>query len=98
MSNDSHTLILVVHQCALIHTDLKPENILFVCDPSSQEFSSPDICVIDFGSATFEDDPHSSIITTRHYRAPEVILGIVVPKLVFFFFYYENRFGMVLFR
>jgi serine/threonine protein kinase len=30
------------------------------------------IKVIDFGSATFEDGYHSSIISTRHYRAPEV--------------------------
>lgn len=34
------------------------------------------IKLIDFGSATFEDQNHSSIISTRHYRAPEVILGI----------------------
>jgi CDC-like kinase len=35
-----------------------------------------DIQVIDFGSATFEDDVHSKIIGTRQYRAPEVILEI----------------------
>ncbi|GLJ32595.1 hypothetical protein SUGI_0655800 [Cryptomeria japonica] len=34
------------------------------------------IKLIDFGSATFEDQDHSSIISTRHYRAPEVILGL----------------------
>lgn len=32
--------------------------------------------IIDFGSATFEDDYHSSLINTRQYRAPEVILDI----------------------
>lgn len=31
--------------------------------------------IIDFGSATFENDYHSSLINTRQYRAPEVILG-----------------------
>lgn len=31
--------------------------------------------IIDFGSATFEEDYHSSLINTRQYRAPEVILG-----------------------
>ncbi|KAM3521407.1 hypothetical protein NHJ13051_006251 [Beauveria bassiana] len=36
----------------------------------------PDICLIDFGSATFEDEYHSSVVSTRHYRAPEVILGL----------------------
>ena len=34
------------------------------------------IKVIDFGSATFKDQYHSSIVSTRHYRAPEVILGL----------------------
>jgi dual-specificity kinase len=28
--------------------------------------------VIDFGSATFDDAYHSSVVSTRHYRAPEV--------------------------
>ena len=32
--------------------------------------------VIDFGSATFEEQYHSSVVSTRHYRAPEVILGL----------------------
>uniref|UniRef100_A0A0N4VTN8 Triple gene block protein 2 n=1 Tax=Haemonchus placei TaxID=6290 RepID=A0A0N4VTN8_HAEPC len=27
------------------------------------------------GSATFNNEHHSAIISTRHYRAPEVILG-----------------------
>ncbi|KAG0687310.1 dual specificity protein kinase kns1 [Pichia californica] len=36
----------------------------------------PKIYTIDFGSAIFEDEYHSSIISTRHYRAPEIILGI----------------------
>jgi len=31
--------------------------------------------LIDFGSATFDDEHHSTIVSTRHYRAPEVILG-----------------------
>ena len=31
--------------------------------------------VIDFGSATFDWDHHTSIVTTRQYRAPEVDLG-----------------------
>lgn len=34
-----------------------------------------DIKLIDFGSAIYEDEYHSSIINTRQYRAPEVILG-----------------------
>lgn len=34
-----------------------------------------DIKVVDFGSATFDDEHHSTLVSTRHYRAPEVILG-----------------------
>ncbi|KAK5132367.1 hypothetical protein LTR08_009138 [Meristemomyces frigidus] len=37
---------------------------------------SPQINLIDFGSATFDDEYHSSVVSTRHYRAPEIILGI----------------------
>ncbi len=33
------------------------------------------ICLIDFGSAIFEDEYHSSVVSTRHYRAPEIVLG-----------------------
>jgi len=34
------------------------------------------IKLIDFGSTTFEDQDHTSVVSTRHYRAPEVILGL----------------------
>ncbi|RZC61583.1 hypothetical protein C5167_023348 [Papaver somniferum] len=34
------------------------------------------IKVIDFGSATYDRRDHSYIVSTRHYRAPEVILGL----------------------
>ncbi|XP_057827876.2 serine/threonine-protein kinase AFC2 isoform X3 [Cryptomeria japonica] len=34
------------------------------------------IKLIDFGSTVFEDQDHTSVISTRHYRAPEVILGL----------------------
>lgn len=37
---------------------------------------SSEIKVIDFGSATFDANYHSTIVSTRHYRAPEVILGL----------------------
>ena len=37
---------------------------------------SSDIRLIDFGSATFDHEHHSTIVSTRHYRAPEVILGL----------------------
>ncbi|KAF5459964.1 hypothetical protein F2P56_019868 [Juglans regia] len=34
------------------------------------------IKVIDFGSTTYERQDQSYIVSTRHYRAPEVILGL----------------------
>ncbi|KAJ6612314.1 kinase-like domain-containing protein [Mycena sp. CBHHK59/15] len=37
---------------------------------------STDIRLIDFGSATFESEYHSTVVCTRHYRAPEIILGL----------------------
>mmetsp|Transcript_29020 Transcript_29020/g.64016 ORF Transcript_29020/g.64016 Transcript_29020/m.64016 type:complete len:454 (-) Transcript_29020:627-1988(-) len=79
--------VAYMHELHLVHTDLKPENILLVsldytrsssvgsCRSAPRVPSSAAIKVIDFGSATFEDQYHSSIVSTRHYRAPEVILG-----------------------
>ncbi|XP_020111663.1 serine/threonine-protein kinase AFC2-like isoform X2 [Ananas comosus] len=34
------------------------------------------IKLIDFGSSTYDHKDHSYIVSTRHYRAPEVILGL----------------------
>lgn len=65
----------VLHDLKLVHTDLKPENILLVNPPDKQSLST-DIRLIDFGSATFEKDYHSAVVSTRHYRAPEIILGL----------------------
>ncbi|UJR13268.1 hypothetical protein I4U23_000288 [Adineta vaga] len=76
-----------LHDIALTHTDLKPENILFINSDYNIIFNHrkrrdervvrrTDIKVIDFGSATFDWEHHSSIVSTRHYRAPEVILEL----------------------
>jgi dual-specificity kinase/CDC-like kinase len=75
-----------LHSFGLIHTDLKLENILLT---NFQELShnyrgrtyeipkSTRIKLIDFGGATYNDKKNkSSIINTRQYRAPEVILGV----------------------
>ena len=40
-----------------------------------REVKSSDMRLIDFGSATFDHEHHSTVVSTRHYRAPEVILG-----------------------
>ena len=39
----------------------------------SLEDDNPRVKLIDFGAATWEPDHKSSIIQTRHYRAPEVV-------------------------
>ena len=71
------------HGLKLIHTDLKPENILLEVDDYCTEPNygtripnSTRIRIIDFGSSIWEHQHHSSLIQTRHYRAPEVIVGI----------------------
>ncbi|XP_014211149.1 serine/threonine-protein kinase Doa isoform X9 [Copidosoma floridanum] len=76
-----------LHDNKLTHTDLKPENILFVDSEYDTVYNSKkrkevrkvkrtDIRLIDFGSATFDNEHHSTIVSTRHYRAPEVILEL----------------------
>ncbi|KAA8902387.1 hypothetical protein DIURU_002841 [Diutina rugosa] len=42
---------------------------------TSRILSNPLIQIIDFGSGIFDDEYHSSIVSTRHYRAPEIVLG-----------------------
>lgn len=39
-----------------------------------KELRSAEIELIDFGSAVAEGDFHSAIVSTRHYRAPEILL------------------------
>ncbi|KAG0026203.1 dual specificity protein kinase kns1 [Podila clonocystis] len=83
------TSVAFLHRLRLIHTDLKPENILLANGDFRMAtykgkpgikmrriLKNPDIRLIDFGSATFEEDHHSSVVSTRHYRAPEIILGL----------------------
>lgn len=41
---------------------------------------STEIRLIDFGSATFENEYHSTVVSTRHYRAPEIILGQLLDE------------------
>ncbi|KAL7396057.1 hypothetical protein ABVT39_027902 [Epinephelus coioides] len=76
-----------LHNNKLTHTDLKPENILFIDSDYDMEYNSelkrdertlknPDVKIVDFGNATYEHEHHTSVVSTRHYRAPEVILDL----------------------
>ncbi|KAJ1462449.1 kinase-like domain-containing protein [Pelagophyceae sp. CCMP2097] len=75
-----------LHNLKLIHTDLKLENVLLRRSESTEVHLSggaksrvpdcTDIVVIDFGGATYDHERKSSIVNTRQYRAPEVILGV----------------------
>ncbi|AMD22611.1 HHL159Wp [Eremothecium sinecaudum] len=38
--------------------------------------TNPEVKLIDFGSAVFCQEYHPPVISTRHYRAPEIVLGL----------------------
>jgi dual-specificity kinase/CDC-like kinase len=70
-----------LHSFQLIHTDLKPENILLtnLREVTYRGYRVPEstrIKVIDFGGATYDYERKSSVVNTRQYRSPEVILGV----------------------
>ncbi|KAJ2892403.1 serine threonine protein kinase CMGC group, partial [Coemansia aciculifera] len=80
--------VAFLHSLNLVHTDLKPENILLesgeydivpfssVPGVKTRMLKSTSIRLIDFGSATFNNEYHSQVVSTRHYRAPEIILNL----------------------
>ncbi|WWC91617.1 uncharacterized protein L201_006563 [Kwoniella dendrophila CBS 6074] len=62
--------LTVLKDARLIHCDLKPENILL------KSLQSPQIKIIDFGSACHEMQTVYTYIQSRFYRSPEVLLGL----------------------
>ncbi|XP_076836106.1 dual specificity protein kinase CLK4b [Brachyhypopomus gauderio] len=87
MADQIFKAVHFLHQNKLTHTDLKPENILFVDSHYDVEYNSKlkrdertlkklDVKVVDFGNATYDHENHTSVVSTRHYRAPEVILEL----------------------
>eukprot|EP00759_Apiculatamorpha_spiralis_P011954 PhF_6_TR19076/c1_g1_i1/m.28049/K08287/E2.7.12.1; dual-specificity kinase len=72
------TLDYLHTQNRYIHTDLKPENII-LDQPQPNSSVSPfpvKVRICDLGGCSDERHSRTSIVSTRHYRAPEVILGL----------------------
>ncbi|GAU93031.1 hypothetical protein RvY_05031 [Ramazzottius varieornatus] len=77
-----------LRKCGYSHTDIKTENIVFAeevtyhdtiyLSDSSQtlvrELSCTNVKLIDFGSAIDDEEDHGTDISTRQYRAPEIML------------------------
>ncbi|XP_073680344.1 dual specificity protein kinase CLK4b isoform X1 [Garra rufa] len=87
MADQIFRAVYFLHRNKLTHTDLKPENILFVDSNYDIKYNSKmkrdertlkklDVKVVDFGNATYDHEHHTSVVSTRHYRAPEVILEL----------------------
>lgn len=70
-----------LHSLRLVHTDLKLENILLLnnreikFDRKTMVPERTKVKLIDFGGACYDDAKKSSVINTRQYRGPEVILA-----------------------
>ncbi|KAI9298493.1 kinase-like protein, partial [Neoconidiobolus thromboides FSU 785] len=62
--------LVLLSEAHIIHADLKPENILL------KNLDSPELKIIDFGSACHEHKTIYTYIQSRFYRSPEVILGL----------------------
>jgi p38 MAP kinase len=56
-----------VHSAGIIHRDLKPSNILVN--------ENCDLKICDFGSARIQDRQMTGYVSTRYYRAPEIMLS-----------------------
>eukprot|EP01083_Nonionella_stella_P151943 486351_1 len=75
--------VAFIHSLGIIHTDIKPDNIMLVTDemksdsPTNSQRKSSEIKLIDFGAAVVHKEhvTYRHPITTKQYKAPEVILG-----------------------
>lgn len=55
-----------VHSAGVVHRDLKPSNILIN--------ENCDLKICDFGLARIQDPQMTGYVSTRYYRAPEIML------------------------
>lgn len=64
----------VVNNYNNVFAEVTPPTVFFQkCN--ERRVNNTTVRLIDFGSATYDHEHHSTLISTRHYRAPEVIMG-----------------------
>jgi len=77
--------LCLVHGRSIVHTDVKPENILLVDQVHKKGLMLEDgalaleqlkVKLVDFGSAVHRTWRHPSVVSTRHYRAPEIMMQV----------------------
>jgi p38 MAP kinase len=65
-ANTSKRGLKYVHSAGVVHRDLKPSNILVN--------ENCDLKICDFGLARIQDPQMTGYVSTRYYRAPEIML------------------------
>lgn len=65
-----------MHKNGFFHRDLKPENILIQSNPNQYSIHKYIVKICDFGLAreTRSAPPYTDYVSTRWYRAPEILL------------------------
>lgn len=76
VSNSILSALENLHKIEIIHSDLKPENIVLSEYDSTINTHPINVTLIDYGCSYYGNETNDSIITTRYYRAPEVIMGL----------------------
>lgn len=79
-----YTLDVFHSEMKLMHTDLKPENLLLETNKTTADSVSGrslpvlpcKIRICDLGGCCDENHSRQAIVSTRHYRSPEVVLGL----------------------
>ena len=66
VSDDHQRGLKYVHSAGVVHRDLKPSNILIN--------ENCDLKICDFGLARIQDPQMTGYVSTRYYRAPEIML------------------------
>ncbi|KAL7676356.1 hypothetical protein ACOME3_002610 [Neoechinorhynchus agilis] len=76
LSQVRHVAYQLCHAVNFLHDNPTIRSTTVAEDETNRVVRRTDIKLIDFGSATFDWEHHSTVVSTRHYRAPEVILEL----------------------